>query len=139
MDSVAHLAVVADEGDPWNILDVCIRGLNNVLEACVRQGVVRVVIASSINAMGYGGLQHSVPAPLYVPVDEGHPCRPDSMVNVCKLMSEQLCAWYTRRYGLTTVRLRLSRIGNAEWPTLYPGAVPSEDSSLLWEVLWSAP
>lgn len=77
MDSVAHLAVVAEEGDPWNILDVCIKGLTNVLEACVRQGVARVVIASSINAMGCGGLQHSVPAPLYVPVDEEHPCWPE--------------------------------------------------------------
>lgn len=138
MDAVAHLAVVAEEDDPMNVLDVCIKGLANVLEACVRQGVGRVVAASSINAMGYGGLQHSVPPPLYVPVDEDHPCRPDSMLNVCKLMSEQLCARYTRRYGLSTVCLRLSRIGDAERPTLYPGAVSPEDTSLLREVLWSA-
>ena len=46
----------------------------NVLEACEVHGIKRVVMASSINALGAGWGEHKY-APLYFPVDEAHPTR----------------------------------------------------------------
>ena len=89
-----------------DIMEVNVYGLLNVLEAAVANGVKRVCMASSIGAMGFSGLQTKVLPPAYLPVDEKHPCRPDGMYGVSKLMGEELCQRYTRRYGLSTICLR---------------------------------
>jgi len=130
VDAVVHLAYVVEE-DPWRMLEVNLRGTLNVLEAMVRKGVGRVVYASSIAVYGYSGTQREVSAPLYVPVDEGHPCHFDSMHGFCKLAGEELCRRYTRRFGLSTICLRLGRVVSS-------GEVAPPDETVRREVLWGA-
>ena len=107
IDSVIHLAGIwRPPVTDRNIMDVNVNGLFNVLEAAVANGVKRVCMASSIGAMGFSGLQTKVLPPVYLPVDEKHPCRPDGMYGVSKLIGEELCKRYTRIYGLSTVCFR---------------------------------
>ncbi|MDO9543047.1 MAG: NAD(P)-dependent oxidoreductase [Kiritimatiellia bacterium] len=107
IDMVIHLVGIwRPPATDRNIMEINVNGLFNVLEAAIANGVKRVCMASSIGAMGFSGLQTKVLPPVYLPVDEKHPCRPDGMYGVSKLIGEELCKRYTRRYGLSTICLR---------------------------------
>jgi nucleoside-diphosphate-sugar epimerase len=96
----------------WN---VNLTGPFNVLEASVKNNVSKLVYASSACAVGFmtWGNSHEIE---YFPVDEKHPCRPYSLYGAGKLMIEQLCFMYTKKFGIKTICLR---IGTAWYPPKY--------------------
>ena len=139
IDIVVHLVGIGWQASATarNIMEVNVNGLFNVLEATIANGVKRVCVASSIAAMGYSMTQTTVPPPIYMPVDENHPCSPDGIYGVSKLTGEELCKRYTRRYGLSTICLRLASVltGNGK---LKKGAVKlTEDRNKGIRTLWS--
>jgi nucleoside-diphosphate-sugar epimerase len=63
----------------------------NVLKASADLGVKKVVIASSTAAFGF--IYALKPfLPLYLPLDENHPCKPQDAYGLSKLVGEQIAA-----------------------------------------------
>jgi nucleoside-diphosphate-sugar epimerase len=92
----------------------------NVFAAAVAHRVGRVVWASSETILG---LPFEEQPPLYVPVDEAHPPRPDSSYALSKLCGEVMADQLSRRSGIPFVGLRFSNIMEpadyARFPTFW--------------------
>jgi UDP-glucose 4-epimerase len=97
--------------DPWAGLDVNIRGLQNVLEACRTGRVKKVVISSSAGV--YGALADD-------PADEESPLRwsgiaPERVLyGASKVIGEGLAKLYHEQHGIDYVALRYSAIYGEE-------------------------
>ena len=99
VSAVVHLGGVSVEGPFEAILQSNIRGLHNLYEAARRQGVRRIVFASSNHVTGcYPQAQ------LLTPQD---PPRPDGNYGLSKLFGEGIASLYWDRYGIETVCLRI--------------------------------
>lgn len=112
MDGVLHLAAYMTLGfsqTPWEAVDVNIRGVQNMLEACRVNKVKKVVMASSNAAYGYGtgivgalaegGPFHSTGAP------------PAAILyGASKIMGEQLCRQAHQKHGQDYLVLRYSTV-----------------------------
>ncbi|MCW2501605.1 MAG: NAD-dependent epimerase/dehydratase [Frankiales bacterium] len=105
-DVVCHLAGQMDVrrsvADPLHDTRTNVLGTVNVLEACVRTGVPRVVFASS------GGTVYGEPPS--VPVTERAALRPASPYGAAKAAAETYVAAYARLHGLRGVSLRLGNV-----------------------------
>jgi UDP-glucose 4-epimerase len=64
-------------------IDTNIRGTTNLVNAILRSGVEKFIYASSMSV-------YSSP-PLYLPIDEDHPTRLNTMYGASKLVGEWLC------------------------------------------------
>jgi UDP-glucose 4-epimerase len=97
-DAVIHMAAIpAPNHMPENqLFRINMLSSWNVLEACEVHGVKRVVMASSVNALGAGWGEHTYP-PLYFPVDESHPTRVEDAYSQSKWLGEQMAQAFIRR------------------------------------------
>ena len=92
----------------WVGLDVNVRGVQNVLEACRIQGVKKVIYSSTVGIYGNAGK-----LPL---IDEETPFMIDGvsptmmLYSTSKLLGEQLCRFYAERHGLEFLSLRYSSV-----------------------------
>jgi uronate dehydrogenase len=108
IDSVVHLGGVAVE-DSWEkILPANIAGCYNVFEAARRQGVKRVVFASSNHAVGFHRRERIIDATA-VP-------RPDTRYGVSKVFGEAVGRLYADKYGLSVASLRIGTFRNPDRP-----------------------
>ncbi|WBU38849.1 NAD-dependent epimerase/dehydratase family protein [Homoserinibacter sp. YIM 151385] len=99
-DLLVHLAAFRAERAWADILSANIDGTRAVLEAAVRQGVRRVLLASSIHAVGFAGLEATAaPGPLLP--------RPDSYYGVSKAALEALGSVFADQHGLSVVSARI--------------------------------
>jgi uronate dehydrogenase len=99
VDAVVHLGGVAVEG-PWEpILQANVRGLHHLYEAARRQGVKRVVFASSNHVTGCYPQAQTIS-----PLD---PPRPDGNYGLSKMFGEGIASLYWHRHGIETVCLRI--------------------------------
>lgn len=105
VDFVVHLAaqvsVIESMDRPGETWAVNVYGTAVVLEAARRQGVRRVVFASSCAVYGDGWEP---------PFREDQPPGPTSPYGLSKWMGEQLAEFYTRVFGLPVVTLRLFNV-----------------------------
>ena len=99
VDAVIHLGGISIEAPFDDLLEANIRGLYNLYSAAQKQGVKRVVYASSNHAVGF----HPVTSVL----DTDAPLRPDTLYGVTKCFGESLSRYYFDRFGLETVCLRI--------------------------------
>jgi uronate dehydrogenase len=100
-DLVVHLGGLADER-PWpDLLAVNIDGTQAVCEATRLAGVDRLLLASSVHAVGY--------LPVDAPeVREGMPLpAPDTFYGVSKAAMEALGGLYAGRFAMTVVSARI--------------------------------
>lgn len=98
-DTVVHLAGIPDEAEFEDILEANIRGTQVVFEAARRQGVRRLVFASTNHVMGFYSTTEVV--------GEQAPVRPDSFYGVSKVFGEALGRLYHDKWGLEVVSLRI--------------------------------
>jgi uronate dehydrogenase len=99
VDAVVHLGGVSTE-QPWApILRANIEGVFHLYEAARRNGVKRIVFASSNHVTGFYR-QDEVISPL-------DPVRPDGLYGVSKAFGENLARLYFDRHGIETVCLRI--------------------------------
>lgn len=99
VDAIVHFGGAPLEA-PWEtILASNIRGSYNVYEAARKQGVKRVVYASSVHAIGYHSLESHI--------DAEAPHRPDSLYGVSKCFVEDLGRLYWDKFGIESVMLRI--------------------------------
>lgn len=101
-DAVCHLGAVGDVylafDKPPLAAAVNATGTANVMEACLANGIAKVVYASTWEVYG---------PPKYEPLDEKHPCNPDHPYNLTKLAGEHMAMAYDHLKGLPTIALRL--------------------------------
>ena len=98
-DMVVHFGAIGDEAPFDAILSSNIIGAYNVWEAAHRQGVRRIVYASSIHAVG----MH--PKRDFIGTDAPH--RPDTFYGLAKCFAEDLGSLYWDKRGLESVHLRI--------------------------------
>ncbi|GLZ34134.1 NAD-dependent dehydratase [Lentzea sp. NBRC 105346] len=100
VDAVIHLGGHSLENTWENILRVNIDGTHTVLEAARRQGVRRVILASSNHAVGYVERASGEAGDYLFP-------RPDTYYGVSKVAVEALGSMYADRYGLDVITIRI--------------------------------
>lgn len=116
-DAVVHLAAIPGpwRDSPHEVIRVNVMGTYNVLEACRQLGIYKVVVASSINAIG---LSYNKERPRldYLPVDESHPARPEDCYSLSKWLGEQIADATVRlEPTMTVVSLRFHGVVSPEW------------------------
>ena len=103
---IYHLAAQMDVrrsvADPALDAGINLVGFLNVMEAARRNGLRRVVFASTGGAI-YGEQEQ-------FPCDEGHPRRPVSPYGVAKLATEAYLFFYKVQYGIDYVALRYANV-----------------------------
>ena len=86
---------------PRSAFDVNIRGTFNVIEACVQQGVKRLVYSSSASVYGDA---------VEEPMTEDHPFNNTNFYGATKVAGEQMCRSFYHRYGLNYAGLRYMNV-----------------------------
>lgn len=110
IDAVIHLAAIPVEtGNAEKIFHINTLGTFNVLEACARNNVKGLVLASSV--LVYGVVDSTCPeAPHYLPVDEEYPIVPERNYGMSKVIGESICQSYCRRYKMNCISLRIASV-----------------------------
>ncbi len=105
VEYIFHLAAnvgnIKSIEDPYLDMDVNIKGMLNLLEACWNSNIKKLVYSSSGAIFGEAR---------YLPVDEEHPLNPESPYAVSKLAAEKYCFAYWKVHGVPTVSLRYFNI-----------------------------
>src|SRR5690349_11081193 len=99
--SVVHLAGIPGEAPLAEILEANVQGTQAVLDAALRRGIRRVVLASSNHAVGMW--ERDTEGHLQVDIRP----RPDTFYGVAKVAAEALGQLYADRFGLEVVSLRI--------------------------------
>lgn len=118
-DLVFHLAAILSatgEANPRLAYDVNQTGTWNVLEACRRAKVGRLMFTSSIAVFG-----PTPSGPLPDPTPDDVALHPGTMYGVTKVSGELLCAYYRKRYDIDCRGVR--------FPGLISAAMPGGGSS----------
>jgi UDP-glucose 4-epimerase len=97
----AHVGNIRSLNDPYFDMDVNIRGMLNLLEAC-RDSKVRRLVYSSSGAI-FGEAK-------YLPIDEDHPLNPESPYAVSKMAAEKYAFTFYKVYGVPTASVRYFNI-----------------------------
>ena len=104
MDGVFHFAalwLLQCHDFPRSAFDVNIRGTFNVLEACVKSGIKRLVYSSSASVYGDAVRE---------PMDEDHPFNNKNFYGATKIAGEAMARAFHHRYGLPVVGLRYMNV-----------------------------
>jgi UDP-glucose 4-epimerase len=86
---------------PRSAFDVNIRGTFNVMEACIRKGVERLVYSSSASVYGDAVSE---------PMTEEHPFNNKNFYGATKIAGEAMLRAFHHRYGLSYVGLRYMNV-----------------------------
>lgn len=103
-DAVVHLAalwLLHCHEFPESAFEVNVRGTFNVMQACVRHKVKRLVYSSSASVYGDAA---------YEPMDEKHPYNQQTFYGATKAACEQMIQAYHHRYKLPAVGLRYMNV-----------------------------
>ena len=105
IEGIIHLGGFSVEG-PWDVIHSAnIIGCYNLFEAARRQGVKRVVFASSNHAVGF--------YPRSRRIGPDHRVRPDSRYGVSKAFGEALGSLYASKHGMRVTNIRIGNFGDA--------------------------
>lgn len=120
VDYVVHLAamwLLHCKDYPRTAFHVNIEGTFNVLEACVRNNVRRLVYSSSASVYGDA---------VEVPMTEEHPFNNRNFYGATKIAGEAMCRAYHDRYGLDYVGLRYMNVygPHQDQTAVYTGVIP---------------
>ena len=118
VDGVFHLAalwLLQCHEFPRSAFDVNVRGTFNVIEACTKAGVQRLVYSSSASVYGDA---------LSEPMTEDHPFNNKNFYGATKICGEAMLRSFHHRYGLDYVGLRYM---NVYGPRQDPGCLHRSD------------
>ncbi len=108
VDAIVHAAALhgihQGKWSPRDFWDVNVTGTFHVFEAAREQGVKRLALCST---MGVYGESARPPQDAWNLVTEDLPCRPTDVYGLSKHLCEEMGRCYGRRWGVTTVALRL--------------------------------
>jgi uronate dehydrogenase len=102
VDAIIHLGGFAVEG-PWDvILRANIIGCYNLFEAARRNGVKRVLFATTNHTCGFYRRDQKIDHRVYP--------KPDSRYGVSKVFGEQLGSLYADKYGMEVYMMRIGNV-----------------------------
>ena len=119
-DAVIHLAamwLLHCKDYPRTAFKVNIEGTFNVLEACVKNNIKRLVYSSSASVYGDA---------VEVPMTEKHPFNNRNFYGATKIAGEAMCRAFSDRYGLQYVGLRYMNVygPHQDQNAVYTGVIP---------------
>jgi UDP-glucose 4-epimerase len=120
VDCVFHLAamwLLHCKDFPRTAFDVNIAGTFNVLEACVKNNIKKLVYSSSASVYGDA---------VQVPMTEEHPFNNKNFYGATKIAGEAMCTAFNDRYGLQVIGLRYMNVygPGQDQHAVYSGVVP---------------
>ncbi|RME32124.1 NAD-dependent epimerase/dehydratase family protein [Candidatus Woesearchaeota archaeon] len=120
VDYVFHLAalwLLHCKDFPRSAFEVNIAGTFNVLEACVKHGVKKLIYSSSASVYGDA---------VEVPMTEDHPFNNRNFYGATKIAGEAMCRAFNDRYGLDYVGLRYMNVygPRQDQQAVYSGVIP---------------
>tara|TARA_B000000557_G_scaffold262487_1_gene263388 strand:+ start:312 stop:1277 length:966 start_codon:yes stop_codon:yes gene_type:complete len=120
VDGVFHLAamwLLHCKDYPRTAFHVNIEGTFNILEACVKNNIKRLVYSSSASV--YGDASE-------VPMTEEHPFNNRNFYGATKIAGEAMCRAFCDRYGLEYVGLRYMNVfgPHQDQTAAYTGVIP---------------
>jgi UDP-glucose 4-epimerase len=120
VDYVFHLAamwLLHCKDFPRTAFDVNIAGTFNVLEACVKHNVRKLIYSSSASVYGDA---------VELPMTETHPFNNKNFYGSTKIAGEAMCTAFNDRYGLEVVGLRYMNVygPGQDQHAVYSGVVP---------------
>lgn len=120
VDYVFHLAamwLLHCKDFPRTAFHVNIEGTFNVLEACVTNGIKKLISSSSASVYGDA---------VQVPMTEEHPFNNRNFYGATKIAGEAMCTAFNDRYGLPVVGLRYMNVygPGQDQHAAYTGVVP---------------
>ena len=120
VDGVVHLAamwLLHSKEYPRTAFDVNIQGTFNVLEACVNNGIERLVYSSSASVYGDAA---------FIPMTEDHPFNNRNFYGASKIAGEAMARAFYDRYGLSYVGLRYMNVYGPyqDQTAAYTGVIP---------------
>ncbi|HSF22075.1 MAG TPA: NAD(P)-dependent oxidoreductase [Burkholderiales bacterium] len=102
VDAIVHLGGYSVEG-PWElILQANIIGCYNVFEAARRNGVRRILFATSNHAVGFYRRDQTIDHRVYP--------KPDGRYGVSKVFGEMLGSLYADKYGMEVFCMRIGNV-----------------------------
>lgn len=107
-DYVIHLAalwLLHCHDYPRSAFRVNIEGVFNVIEACVKHNIKKLVYSSSASVYGDA---------VQIPMTEDHPFNNKTFYGATKIAGEQMCKAFYYRYGLNYVGLRYMNVYGAK-------------------------
>jgi uronate dehydrogenase len=137
-DAIVDLAAHPGSRAPWDtVMPRNFAAIATALEAARRQGVGRVIFASSNHVTGLYEAEEpysSIVAGNYVGLDPSQipligpdwPVRPDGPYAILKVAGETLCRTYSECFGISTICLRIGSVTRSDRPTR-----PREFATLL--------
>ncbi len=110
-DELIHLAAITDPvSHPAPVMMANnLASTFNLLDAAVRFGMTRVVLASSQSVLGHPWAPTVLPLD-YGPVDEAHPARPVDPYALSKQLCEEMGAYVARAHPLSVFALRFPSV-----------------------------
>lgn len=120
VDYVFHLAamwLLHCKDFPRTAFEVNIAGTFNVLEACVKHNVKKLIYSSSASVYGDA---------VEVPMTEDHPFNNTNFYGATKISGESMCTAFNDRYGLEVIGLRYMNVfgPGQDQHAVYTGVVP---------------
>lgn len=120
IDYVFHLAamwLLHCKDFPRTAYDVNMTGTFNVLEACVKHKVKKLIYSSSASVYGDA---------VEVPMTEAHPFNNKNFYGATKIAGEAMCTAFHDRYGLDVIGLRYMNVygPGQDQHAVYSGVVP---------------
>lgn len=120
VDYVFHLAamwLLHCKDFPRTAFEVNIAGTFNVLEACVKHKVKKLVYSSSASVYGDA---------VETPMTEEHPFNNKNFYGATKIAGEAMCTAFNDRYGLQVIGLRYANVfgPNQDQTAAYTGVIP---------------
>lgn len=119
-DYVFHLAamwLLHCKDFPRTAFTVNVEGTFNVLEACVKNNIKKLIYSSSASVYGDA---------VEVPMTEEHPFNNKNFYGATKISGEAMCTAYHDRYGLPVIGLRYMNVygPGQDQTAAYTGVVP---------------
>ena len=120
VDYVFHLAamwLLHCKDYPRTAFDVNVAGTFNVLEACVKHNVKKLIYSSSASVYGDA---------VEMPMTEDHPFNNRNFYGATKISGEAMCTAFNDRYGLNVIGLRYMNVygPGQDQHAVYSGVVP---------------
>lgn len=121
-DAVIHTAALNSpiKSSPEEVYRVNTVGTFSVHEAARKLGIKKVISTSSEAAYGFFFKIRDL-LPLYLPLDEKHPLRPQDCYGLSKKVGEEIAQSYADAYGMTTSIIRPPWIASPEDHEIHRG------------------
>ncbi len=115
--SLAAMWLLHCKDYPRTAFEVNIAGKFNILEACVRNKIKKLVWSSSASVYGDA---------VEIPMTESHPYNNKNFYGATKIAGEAMCTAYNDRYGLQVIGLRYMNVygPHQDQTAAYTGVIP---------------